>query len=202
MKLLLAALGLLASVLCVSAQITAAQAALLAPKVIGGAGCTTIYDSNYTATSTVYPIGQTSGDVYGGQYSYVPASNVSICGVALYMTKAGDISGKTYTAYIYSSAANSFTPGSPIGTSDTIAGNNSWSSTEVKFTFSSTVAITTSGTYVYVVKCNQAADAANYVQFDLSSAGGIGGFVGTWDISGVLQSGFSTQDAKGKLYIP
>ena len=78
----------------------------------------------------------------------------------------GSVTGKTYTAYIFSSAAGGdITPASPLATSNTVAGSDSWSDTLVRFTFPTpyTTAGNAGTLYALCLGVSGGADASNYI---------------------------------------
>lgn len=121
-----------------------------------GVDCTEAYSvtsaaspsSGYnTSDKNMCGIIQTSTDTY------------NMCSVTFSISRvAGDISGKTYTAKVYST--NSLSLGTLIATSTGIVGNNAWSASEVEFSFASPVAMQQN----YVVLVDQGGyDTSNYI---------------------------------------
>lgn len=151
--------------------------------VAAGAACDAEFTNTTVGTADLdIHDDATSNDAYKyvGQY-ITPASNVTICRVDFYISyKAGDISGKTFRAYISTLGA-----GSALDTMTeadaTVAGNNSWEAaanstgTAVTFEWDAGYAMTASTEYAIVVTMDGAADASNYAELEYSVSSSIPG---------------------------
>lgn len=125
--------------------------------------CSNTPSVTYTAGTSVdifvgYSDNRTS---LGNQYSGVSSYNA--CSVGFYMKiGAGDISSKNYVVKVYSTVGNNGNLGTLKGTSSTVSGSIVTASpSEVKFSFSPAVTITTNDV-VLIVTSDNSRDASNY----------------------------------------
>ena len=169
----------------------------------GGGSC----PSTPTVAQNVYNANQACGlsDGIGhyrtGLIGYTNASLIYICGADFLMTYvAGDISGLTFKAYVYSLSGNNLD--TLLATSSTtISGNNSWSHTTNHFEFS-TAAIVAPGTRVAVfVQPTQAGDNANYARIDVQDTDVFTpGSLATWNSTGGIELNATTNDPWVSIY--
>lgn len=158
------------------------------------AACSVAY-TNAAAITTENNFGVADPDrFYGGQGDWVGSTN--ICSITFYLTlRGGDVSTKGYVAkiWVYNHASGLLE--SLLGTSATVAGNNSWSDTPVTFTFASPVTVA-NGTY-YALTCSptNAADSGNYIGMAATADGQIEGITVFWKADGTF-SGYETTDMK------
>lgn len=103
-------------------------------------GGTLLYDA-MTGAST------SSGNVCGHSPNYYytgaivnDSTSRSITKVALKITAVGSITGKTWTVRLWNVSGTTLSGGA-LGTSNGVTGVDSWSATEVEFTFSSPVSV-------------------------------------------------------------
>jgi len=172
----------------------------------GGGGCPADGSpSTNTTGSTGYaflPIN--SAEIYIGQNQWTDDGTPrTICKVGFQLTKnSGDISGKTFTAYIYTnySTGNFYiNAGSPSATSTGILGTNTWSGTMVRFSFPTPFTTTANQQYAIVVNCG-AEDGANNVQFDKGASSQITGYAEYFDAAGVPGLTSGTADVVMEIY--
>jgi hypothetical protein len=164
----------------------------------GGASCETAVLTNTASTTTDWDITDSTTYYFVGHHFIDLGSTEDICKATFYITQAtGDISGKTYTAYIYTidGAGNL---DSLLGTSSGVTGSNSWSDTAVDFEFSPKVTMS-NGTNHAVVVSTGSVDASNYAEMEISTSGQIGGLSGRWESDGT-RAGSSGNDVKIVLY--
>lgn len=169
----------------------------------GGGSC----PSSPTVAQNVYNANQACGLTDGighyrtGLIGYTNAATINICGADFLMTYvAGDISGKTFKAYVYSLSGNNLD--TLLATSSTtISGNNSWSHTTNHFEFS-TPAIVSPGTRVAVfVQPTQAGDNSNYARIDVQDTDVLTpGNLATWNSTGGIELNATTNDPWVNIY--
>lgn len=138
---------------------------------------------------------------YAGQV-YQEASNWQICKVAFKLTAIGTISGKTLTAYVYAlDGSGDISTGSPLATSDSVTGNNSWSNVDVFFTFPTPPTLTGGVNYAIVVFISGGTDASNYIQTYYNVGGGsIAGYAVAFFGSGASFDAGANDDLAIKIY--
>lgn len=186
----------LAAVSC-SAQLDVGSpffaAAILKPNV---ASCNTVHEENVASASSYTPVGLDVNTFYVGQFAWDPLANITVCKVTCVVTATGTISGNTYKCEIWTYTAPNMA--TLVQASSGVAGNDSWSSSSVDFTFSG--AALSSGTqYAIVLTKNSAPDNMNYLRFVLTASGGLTGISGQFD-SGGLRTNFDTTDHKLAVY--
>jgi len=169
----------------------------------GGGSC----PSTPTVAQNVYNANQACGMTDGighyrtGLIGYTNASLIYICGADFLMTYvAGDISGLTFKAYVYSLSGNNLD--TLLATSSTtISGNNSWSHTTNHFDFA-TAAPVSPGTRVAVfVQPTQAGDNANYARIDVQDTDVFTpGNLATWNSTGGIELNATTNDPWVSIY--
>jgi hypothetical protein len=141
--------------------------------VTGGGECSyTPIESNTSATAGDWDIKDTTGYEYIGQ-DYFQASAKDVCGCAFWLTyKAGDITSKNY--YVVIHTISSISTGSEplltlVGTSDKVAGVNTWNDTKVVFTFSTPVTLSANQAYHFSLTHDAANDQTNYAEAEYST---------------------------------
>ena len=161
--------------------------------------------SGITSSCTSYDSADASGS---GSYNYISrydstrycglqvAENKTVCAVSFWAwTTDGDISGKTFTAYIYALSSNTFTPASPLATStNTISGSTVTSSdTELAFTFSPTAV--TAGNHCIVISMDET-DGTNFAKIHYNTTDTDDGFgaYGIWSNIGARITYYSDRD--------
>lgn len=163
--------------------------------------CSTQHATNSSAHSLYTYSNPASGDAYYvGQWSYDPGSDISICKITLILKSAGTISGNNYTVDIYTLGGG--TPSALdtlLGSSEAVAGNNSWDNTSVDFSFSSAVAASSGTNYAIVLRSSGAASDTNTVGVSHSDAGGLTGYRGSWN-SSKTGTGWGTDDVRMTIY--
>ena len=140
----------------------------------GGGSCDTVVWSNTTA-------GTSDFDINDNEFYYIvgnrvtPASETTVCKVDFYISyKAGDISGKTFRAFIYTTSVDALNSGTEADS--TVSGNNSWSDssnstgTVVSFEWSGGYTMSGSTEYAIVVRMDGAADTSNYAELEYSTS--------------------------------
>lgn len=145
-----------------------------------GGSCTTQEYTNLTGP------GDNNGDVnmdikdgvtttlVGGDYT--PGSNISVCAVTFYISrKDADVSANTYHAEIWSASGGSLS--AQQGSDSTgIQGSNAWGTTAataeaLKFEFSSSISLTGSTTYWFLVTHDQTANSGTECELWCFSTG-------------------------------
>lgn len=140
-----------------------------------------------TGTSECCFAGNTANDIYAGQMNWNDAGTArTICKLAFTLKAYGDISGLTYHAYICSTSGFNINTGTPLATSNAVAGTNSWNGTSVypHFTFASpyTTAGNAGTLYALVFGCGSS-DGANHVSFQTGPTS-IPGYYDTFQTGG------------------
>ena len=139
-----------------------------------------------------------------------PPSNISLCSIDILISLgAGSLTGKIYKAKVHTldGSANQSSLVSN-GISDAVDGSSSWSSTRVKFKFSSAVQLSTGTTYGISVctvdgSDNCTVDSTNYAKVLYTGSGAWGdGSLATWVPStGLIGTNFGeTTDLNFLLY--
>lgn len=195
MKRFLIISALLLAVVC---SVTADRCPmLLSKRPAAAAACTTVHEQNSSSISGSYSVGAVGDNTYAGQTGWDPGSSISICKLSATLTAVGTISSQSWRMEIWTlSGANL---GVLQGTSDSVTGVNSWSSTAVDFTFSSPVSVS-GGTQYALVVTRGATDGSNYVQLQRSASGGLAGIAAIFNGSGTRID--FTEDAKLVIYKP
>ena len=117
----------------------------------------------------------------GGQYV---GTGETVCKIGFQLSAAGDISARTFNAKIFNCNADSgYNLGSLIATSNGITGNNSWSYTDVVFTFATPVTLTNGFGYAITID-NGVVDESNCVVPYYSAYGGPMASMQLWDNTG------------------
>lgn len=146
-----------------------------------------------TSPDDVLPISDQAGRIYVA-HTRDPGATKCICKITLNLTKqSGSVTGVDYIMRIFPMTGNDLDYTNPVGSSDYVAGNNSWSSTDVDFTFSPCVNVSSGTTYGFAVqRSDKTADGGNYVQANGKNAAG----TGAWEVFntlGVRQATYSEQ---------
>lgn len=161
-----------------------------------------VVEENTSAITDNRDISDTANTYYLGVSQYDPGSGtpgatIVVRAVEFALDKeGGDISGKTYTCYIYDDSGGALN--TLLGTSNGITGDNAWSDTWVKFDFPAGVTLS-SGTNYNIVLSAGSVDATNYAVINVTASGGLAGVTGNWDSGGTRQS-FTSLDSKVRLY--
>lgn len=167
-------------------------------EVATAASCSTVHVQNSAASDGDFHfVGESAGNYYSGQGSWDPEANISICKINFVVIGvAGNVSGKTYVMQIWSQDGGG-NLSSNLGTSDGVTGNNSWSTTDVEFTFSTPVAVT-SGTLYSIVLTANGTDGSNFIRITYTGSGQLTGIRALFNSAGTLGS---TSSADAKLTI-
>jgi hypothetical protein len=146
----------------------------------GGSGaaapsCTVGYDYYTGATyHSALSVGSEDNNYYGGQNDYNPVATHSICAISYKLTAVGFYvavnTGATYDAL----------PASFLATSSGVTGNNSWSDTEVTFTFVTPVTMSNGTTYKVSLWMDGNSDASNYVSVQYQNSVAVSGSKTWW----------------------
>jgi len=150
-------------------------------RVVGGeASCDNVlYDETGGAIAGDTDINDNSTLFYLG-HTYNEGTARAICSVSAVLSyKAGDITGKSFHAALFSKSGNDLNV--ELATSDPISGNNSWSTTTVDFPFSTPYELASSTDYAIVIYVDAATDAVNFAEFEFSATKTI---TGEWTIWG------------------
>ena len=161
----------------------------------------TPYESETTNDSWGAISHSTSGQFYVGQAVYTVSVPTSVCKIDFLLSKKlGTIVGKNYHAEIWSVNNVSNDRISVLGSSDIIAGSDSWNNTWVTFSFSPAVDLVSGGYYALVVS-EASADAANYAgQHIRTTNGTIPGIWEYWNSAGVYQNQVGSSETCIKIY--
>lgn len=180
----------------------------------GGATCETALWTNTGTPTGDSDINDIDGSKFAGQIFEDTEETRTICKVTCYISwKAGDISTKTYRAYIQniSDTTMRFTPGSGGTQSDndvvcsaTKCGfaDAGGEGTAVTFTFGAGVEVPAGDTYAFIVTEIGAADSTNYAEIEyIGSTNNVpGGTAATWSNDGQTVGGISGADCKIIIY--
>lgn len=145
---------------------------------------------------------------WAGQANWQAPATKSICKIQFMLSlHTGDISAKNYYAIIWTRGGTTSALGAVLtnGTSQAVAGNNSWSQTVVDFNFVATYPQVTSGTF-YHITCGLAAgtpdDASNYAKLRFhSTTDSISGTADNWEDDGAAPYPSRVLGATGDAYI-
>lgn len=150
------------------------------PSRFATAGGFTLLDDTITSGTDTWAFGDgTGGHYYAGQYLWSNASARTLGKVAFKLTKsAGDISGLTYTARLWSNSSGAL--GTELATSSGVTGNNSWSATTVEFEFI-TPYTTTGGTdYHITIDSGSTGSGSDYASAYFLASTGLPGGLAWW----------------------
>jgi hypothetical protein len=174
------------------------QEVIVAKKKSGGSpSCSVGEDSTSGEYQSMFSIGTSAGNYYAGQYEWYDDTTARcVCKVTFTLTAQGSITGKTYVARIWSLSGTSLD--TQQGASTGVTGSNSWSATDVDFTFSTCVNISAS-TYYAITLDNGGDDDTNYVQFTHVDGSTLTGKTGWWT-SGKTISNDSANDPSMKIW--
>lgn len=116
--------------------------------------CSTVFEEGVTPNATE-ALGADANFYYGGLAQWDPGANVDVCKIKLMLSlAAGDISGKTYYAEIWTvtGAGAGLAMGVQQGvTSNGVAGDNSWNYTDVEFVFPTPISLNNGTKYAVLV---------------------------------------------------
>ena len=167
-----------------------------------GGGCTTALWTNTGATNGDLDIKDSATYTFVGQQIEDSTQRI-ICKVAFYLSyKAGDISGKTFRAYFYTTSTDDLDSGSEAD--DTVTGSNDWgpvgTGTAVTFEWATGYTLSANTVYAVVITMDGEPDASNYAEMEHTNNGVIpGGCSNYYDATGV-EKGPADRDAKMILY--
>jgi hypothetical protein len=134
---------------CLLVLQTQAQMIIVIKKPAAG-GCAGVA---FSCTPTVIGsdgVSQTDPVYYKGDIVALTSGDV-ICSVTFRLTKTGgSITGKTYRARIYSLSGTALSA-SPLAVSDAVTGSDSWSATDVAFTFSTPYSVSSTTDYAITI---------------------------------------------------
>jgi hypothetical protein len=160
-------------------------------------GTPTVDNSANTNGSTYY-VGRTTDNYYAGQSAFNPGADASVCKISFFVRSVGNVTGKTYTARVWTMSGTSLN--SNIGSSDSIGGG-SWSTEQlITFTFSIPVSLT-NGTSYGITLDGGGYDATNYLEIRLKQVTGndISGAYRNWHDDKVVGQA-ATTDTYIKIY--
>jgi hypothetical protein len=145
--------------------------------------CTTVYAENTSAYADYEFIGLgTNNNYYMGQHNYAPGENINVCAVVVKLRVIGvDVSDHTLYAHIFDQDGNNLD--TELGVSGGVTGNNSWSDTEVTFSFSPAVSLSGGTNYAIVLR-DADSEATHAARFTLSLTGGLAGQAGRFGPDG------------------
>jgi hypothetical protein len=168
-----------------------------------GATCDTVFLTNTATKDTDYQIKGATANVYVGQGTFTVTGDTVFCSVSVWLTKtAGDVSGLNYRVEIWTTSSadtGDLSGGSPVFVSETIAGNNSWSATQVDLDFTTQGTATTGNNYTAVITHDGAVGTTNLAELDVSADGEITGQIRRYESDGTY-SGVSSRDMRIILY--
>jgi hypothetical protein len=170
---------------------------------VAASSCTTAITDNYfTGTATVCDnsIGAAAANVYRGLIWQFSGSH-TVCKIIVKLTKsAGDISGLNYIGELWNMSGNNLT-GSPLAASANVAGSNSWSGTEVTFTFTSAHLIPSGGNYAFTIRrSDTSSDGSNYASMCYNNVNATNNWGwGRWQ-SDLTNTSLGSQDLYGQFY--
>lgn len=169
------------------------------------ASCMAEY-SNTTVGTTDHDI----NDMVDGSMAFcgstvTPTSTISVCKVDFYISyKAGDISGKTFQAYLCTVSGGNLDVMTEADA--TVTGSNSWADaslsigTAVSFEWAAGYSMT-SGTEYAVVVTMDSADASNYAELENSTSTDIpGGSAEAWKADKTTSTGTPNNQVKMVIY--
>jgi len=169
--------------------------------VASGGSCDTVVWENGAAVTGDLDIHDNTFLAYIGQVIQ-DTTTKTICKVVFVVThKTGDISGKTFRAYIVPLDYNDdFDVGDLTEADATVTGSNSWSLSSVSFEWSAGYTFTANENYGVMIYMDGAADASNYAEFEGTSTDNIpGGSASYWNETGG-EGGPAAADGKVTLY--
>jgi hypothetical protein len=112
--------------------------------------------------------------------------------------ESGSISSKTYNVRIYSQSGKNLN--AVLASSSDVTGSNSWSTTTVDFTFTTSYAVSTGTNYAFVIDANSA-DDTNYAKLHDDSVTAVAGGFATWGSGKVILEDFAdTYNPAIKIY--
>ena len=174
----------------------------------GGAGCdTALWDNSSGSPVGDLDITDSIGTVYVGQ-EFEDTSAHTICKVTVYVTyRGGDISGKTFSAYLVPTASNGYINTANLVEADsTVTGSNDWNETAISFTWSTGYVVAANTSTAFVVTMNGGVDTVNYAELEYYNDGVIPGSgegtagADTWSAAGAIQGAGGTYDIKAIFY--
>lgn len=172
------------------------------PWTTASVGGFTLLDNTITGDTTTWDFGDGSGGhYYAGQYRWNNASARTLGKVTFKLIKtAGDISGLTFTARLWSDSGGAL--GTELATSNGVTGNNSWSATEVDFEFITPYTTTGSTNYHITIDSGSTGTGTDYASAYFLASTGLPGGLGWWasDKSNTIEFSAS-HEAQLKIYI-
>lgn len=139
------------------------------------------------ASAGLGTIGFSDGSFIGQRWNGDSSAHC-LCKVAFMANNVvGDVSAKSYVVKVFAvDGSDDIVPGSPLATSDAVAGT-AWSAGAwTYFTFSTAFILPASGSYALVPDTADGSDdASNYVNPRYSASGSINGTHGVWTSGGV-----------------
>lgn len=138
--------------------------------VSGGASCDTVLWSNTISGTSDVDINDNEYYKYVGQ-PIVPTVDRTICKVEFYVSlKAGDITTKTFRAFITEEILNEMT--NPVEADNSVLGDNDWgplgTGTPVEFTWADGYTMIAGIEYAITISMDGVADASNYAELEVT----------------------------------
>lgn len=177
------------------------NSAVMGQTVTSGGGGYTLLESSITAGGGAWPIGDTATGAhnYAGQLNWSNASARTIGKVAFKLSKtAGSITGKTFTAKLWSLSGTTLS--SALATSTGVTGDNAWANTTVEFIFPAPYTTTGATNYAFTIEMSGGFDASNYAEGYNVTPSTIAGELAWWENSLAINSSFSSYDIMIAIY--
>lgn len=157
---------------------------------------TTIQEQNSGSVASQRHVGFDTTDYYAGQLIDFGAT-ITVGTVSFNVTAAGTIEGNTYKCEIWSNSGGNL--GTQIAVSNGNKANSGWSAHAINFYFPTPFSHASGTSYWYVITKNAAPSSSNYIDLNLTAAGGFTGTSGFFTSAGV-SSGTSTSDHMMVVY--
>lgn len=172
----------------------------------GGAPTCTSYEEQNTGTSSSN-VGTTSASDWQKGTIYVAPANIDVCQINMLIDAVGDPAGQgyTYTIEIFTLSGNNLN--TSVGESVAVNADNAWNNTNVEFTFSTSVSLTSGTSYGITLHRDDGGggDDTNrvrmhYTTTDEAPFDHANEDFCRWNSSGTLGNRFDGWDARMQIY--
>lgn len=149
----------------------------------GGAESALLFDSIHSTSEGAWSFGNATSTYYAGHEFFSDSSAHTVHKIVFKLSKFGfSIADKTFVAKIWADAGSNL--GALLGTSDPVAGDNSWNLTNVDFPFSTPVALAAATACHITISPSGAADGGNSAYAWYTQPSSIPGQLTYFDLAG------------------
>jgi len=183
MRLILLLLSLSALGLTAQGLRSPAFVAQLQRPAAAAGSCPADGSPNESQAGTTAFLNINSDAPYAGQLFTTPSA-ITLCKVRFHLTTLN--TGSNITARVYSLSGTTITPASPLGESDVQVSDIGWSLTDVIFTFSTPIALSSATDYAIVLTSNGGVGTGSAVRVHKNGSGTLAGREGGWLSGGTM----------------